>query len=52
MLEILRCTVNGRAVEVAYDPRESLADTLRGRLGLPRGKQGCDVVPCGACTVV
>ncbi len=52
MLEILRCTVNGRAVEVAYDPRESLADTLRGRLGLTSVKKGCDVGECGACTVL
>lgn len=52
MLEILHCTVNGRAVEVAYDPRESLADTLRRRLGLTSVKKGCDVGECGACTVL
>ena len=29
MMEILHCTVNGRPVEVGYDLRESLLDTLR-----------------------
>lgn len=52
MLEILRCTVNGKAVEVAYDPREALADTLRHQLGLTSVKKGCDVGECGACTVL
>ena len=52
MLEILHCTVNGRAVETAYDPRESLADTLRRRLGLTSVKKGCEVGECGACTVL
>ena len=31
MIEALQCTVNGRAVEVGIDPRESLADVLRER---------------------
>ena len=34
MLEIIRMTVNGEPVELAVDPRESLLDTLRQRLGL------------------
>ena len=29
MIEILRCTVNNKPVEIGIDPRESLADTLR-----------------------
>lgn len=52
MLEILHCTVNGLPVETAYDPRESLADTLRNRLGLTSVKKGCEVGECGACTVL
>jgi aerobic-type carbon monoxide dehydrogenase small subunit (CoxS/CutS family) len=52
MLEILHCTVNGKEVETAYDPRESLADTLRQRLGLTSVKKGCEVGECGACTVL
>ena len=52
MMEILNLTVNGKAVEVAVDPRESLADTLRNRLGLTSVKKGCEAGECGACTVL
>lgn len=52
MMEILRCTVNGRPVEVGIDVRESLLDTLRERLGLMSVKRGCEVGECGACTVL
>ena len=52
MMEILTCTVNGRPVEVGIDQRESLADTLRERLGLTSVKKGCEVGECGACTVL
>jgi len=50
--ELLACTVNGRSVEVAVDIRESLADTLRNRLGLTSVKKGCEAGECGACTVL
>lgn len=52
MVEIVRCTVNGKPVEVAVDPRESLTDMLRNRLGLTSVKKGCEVGECGACTVL
>lgn len=52
MMEILHCTVNGRPVEVGYDLRESLLDTLRDRLGLTSVKRGCEVGECGACNVL
>ena len=52
MMEILHLTVNGKPAEVAVDPRESLADTLRERLGLTSVKKGCEVGECGACTVL
>ena len=52
MIEILNCTVNGKPVEIGIDPRESLADTLRERLGLTSVKKGCEVGECGACTVL
>ena len=51
-MEILKCIVNGRYVEVGIDPLESLADTLRERLGLTSVKKGCEVGECGACTVL
>lgn len=49
---IIHMHVNGKDVEVAVDPRESLADTLRERLGLTSVKKGCEVGECGACTVL
>ena len=52
MMEILRCTVNNKPVEIGIDPRESLADTLRERPGLTSVKRGCEGGACGACTVM
>ena len=52
MMQILHMTVNGKDVEVGIDPRESLADTLRERLGLTSVKKGCEVGECGACNVI
>ncbi len=52
MLNIVNMTVNGKAVEIAVDPRENLVDTLRNRLGLESVKRGCEVGECGACTVL
>ena len=52
MLNILTMTVNGREQQVPYDERESLADTLRNRLGLTSVKKGCEAGECGACTVL
>jgi xanthine dehydrogenase YagT iron-sulfur-binding subunit len=34
------------------DPRITLLDLLRERLGLPGTKKGCDRGQCGACTII
>ena len=52
MLKLIKMTVNGKEVETAVDPRESLLDTLRNRLELTSVKRGCEVGECGACTVL
>jgi xanthine dehydrogenase YagT iron-sulfur-binding subunit len=47
----VRFTVNGELVVLTLDPRESLLDVLRERLGLTGTKKGCDQGQCGASTV-
>jgi carbon-monoxide dehydrogenase small subunit len=44
-------TVNGDEVEYLCDPRETLLDVLRDRLGLTGAKEGCGTGDCGACSV-
>jgi xanthine dehydrogenase YagT iron-sulfur-binding subunit len=43
--------VNGLTHELQLDPRTTLVDALRERLGLSGTKKSCDRGECGACTV-
>ncbi|MEZ5101057.1 MAG: (2Fe-2S)-binding protein [Thermoleophilia bacterium] len=45
-------TVNGRAVREAVEPRLTLSDFLRHRLGLTGTHVGCEHGVCGSCTVL
>ncbi|WP_043633117.1 (2Fe-2S)-binding protein [Nonomuraea candida] len=44
--------VNGRERTLSVEPRTTLLDALRERLGLTGTKKGCDQGACGACTVL
>jgi len=44
--------VNGKTHRVDVPPNETLATTLRYRLGLTGTKIGCNQAECGACTVM
>jgi xanthine dehydrogenase YagT iron-sulfur-binding subunit len=44
--------VNGRDHRIAVDPRTTVLDALRERIGMTGSKKGCDQGQCGACTVL
>lgn len=49
---LISLTVNGKVRRVDVLPNETLAMTLRYKLGLTGTKLGCDRGECGACTVL
>jgi carbon-monoxide dehydrogenase small subunit len=50
-IEVL-VTVNGTSHVLRIEPRETVADVVRDRLGLTGTKVSCDAQVCGACTVL
>lgn len=48
---LISLNVNGQVRRVDVLPQETLAFTLRYKLGLTGTKLGCDRAECGACTV-
>ena len=49
---LITLNVNGQERHVDVMPQETLAQTLRNKLGLTGTKIGCDRAECGACTVL
>jgi aerobic-type carbon monoxide dehydrogenase small subunit (CoxS/CutS family) len=49
---LVTLNVNGQSRRVDVAPQETLANTLRYKLGLTGTKLGCDRAECGACTVL
>ena len=49
---LLSLNINGRARRVDVAPSETLAFTLRNKLGLTGAKVACNRGECGACTVL
>jgi xanthine dehydrogenase YagT iron-sulfur-binding subunit len=47
----LSLAINGQVHSLDVEPRVTLLDALRERLGLTGTKKGCDQGQCGACTV-
>ncbi len=45
-------TINGEPTEWLCEPRETLLEVLRDRLGLTGSKEGCSNGNCGACNVI
>lgn len=50
--KMIRINVNGQIRSVDVAPQETLASTLRYKLGLTGTKLGCNRGECGACTVL
>jgi carbon-monoxide dehydrogenase small subunit len=52
MKTVMTCTINGTEHTVIADPRDTLLELLRDRIGLTGTKEGCSNGNCGTCTVL
>src|SRR3954470_15323748 len=52
VIRTVHLVVNGRTVAAEIEPRVTLLDFLRDRLGLTGTKKGCNEGACGTCTVL
>jgi carbon-monoxide dehydrogenase small subunit len=52
MKSLLSCNINGAEHAVLVDPRDTLLELLRDRIGLTGAKEGCGNGNCGTCTVL
>ena len=48
----IRATVNGREIDAAVKPNQTLLEWLRDDLRLRGSREGCGVGVCGSCTVL
>jgi xanthine dehydrogenase YagT iron-sulfur-binding subunit len=48
----VKLKVNGKVRSIEIEPRVTLLDALREKMGLTGSKKGCDRGQCGACTVL
>ena len=49
---MIKLKINGKLQTLNVEPRVTLLDALREKLGLTGSKKGCDHGQCGACTVI
>jgi carbon-monoxide dehydrogenase small subunit len=52
MKKTISLRVNGADHTLEVEPRTTLLDLVRDRLGLTGAKLGCDIQVCGACTLL
>lgn len=52
MKRIIKLTINGKPVETAVSPNQTLLQFLRDDMNLTGTKHGCGLGDCGACTVM